>query len=117
MKFFMVFGSRLEMTAGQVHYGRPEDRPRALTWDNGPLGVFQAETAELACQAAAKKNGTAGTYFAIEGYPWGLEMNQVAGVKELGADDLFAQPRQLAAGEADPVRIRELERELQVGAE
>ncbi len=112
MKFFMVFASRRELAPGQVHYGNADQRPRALTWEAGAMGVFRAERAELACQAAARKNGSAGTYFAIEGFPWGLEMNHVDGVEELGVDDLFAQPRRLAPGQADPIRTRELEREL-----
>lgn len=49
-----------------------------------PCGVFRCETAELACQAAAKKVGQIGTYFAIEGTPWGIDMMAVDDVLELG---------------------------------
>lgn len=56
-----------------------------LSWPN-IVGVFKATTPEFACRAAAKRQGTVGTYFAVEGFPWGIEMEEVEGTEELGSE-------------------------------
>lgn len=45
-----------------------------LVWDDTPVGVFPAESPDRACQAAAAASGRMGTFFAVEGRPWGVEM-------------------------------------------
>lgn len=73
--FYIVFGS----------IRRPTDflGGKALDWSQPPIGVYQAETAEQACIAAAKDHGTMATYFAVPGTPWGLDMVE-APAKQLG---------------------------------
>lgn len=51
-----------------------------------PISIFRADRAEDACQAAAKKVGSMGTYFAIEGTPWGVDLIDTEGTTELGAE-------------------------------
>jgi hypothetical protein len=53
--------------------------------------IFRCETALQACQAAAKKTGGMGTYLAVEGFPWGIDMVGVDGVTELGDDEIPLQ--------------------------
>lgn len=65
--------------------------------------IFRADTAEQACQAAAKKMGSMGTYFAVEGTPWGVDLVDVEGVEELGAPE---------TEDAKERRIRALERSV-----
>jgi hypothetical protein len=97
---YMVFAAGRRYLPGHAAQA-PAMPPIGLVWDSSPIGVFSADSAERACQAAARKHGAAGTFFAIEGYPWGLEMVEVEGVTELG-------------NETDPqaVRIRDLERQV-----
>lgn len=64
--------------------------------------IFRAACAEDACRAAAKKMGAVGTYFAVEGTPWGVEMLDVEGVEELGAEPSETDEKER--------RIRALER-------
>ena len=83
--YYMVF-------AGQKHEGK-------LHW-SAPVGVFETDKAEEACQAAAKKVGWMGSYFAVEGFPWGIDLLETDAT-EFGADS-----------NVNPLenRIRELER-------
>jgi len=80
--------------------------PSHIEWGQ-IIGVFSADDGEAACKAAAVKRGSAGTYFAVEGYPWGLSMMDAGTASELGADDPL-----------DPLqtRIRDLERQLHIGS-
>ena len=79
--------------------GKRED---GLRWDNTPVGVFKAPDPESACKKAAHKAGSLGTYFAVEGYPWGVQMLEVDDVEELGGSEL----------EQAKARLRELERQV-----
>ena len=88
MPHYMIFNS-----------GRRQD---GLRWDNTPVGVFQADDAETACKAAAADCGQLGTFFAVEGYPWGVEMLAVEGVHKLGETEL----------ESARNRLREIERRV-----
>lgn len=85
-KWFMVFSAGRRQQPGTAYAGPSHMAPVTLVWDSAPLGVFRAPSADLACQAAARKGGHAGTFFALEGLPWGLEMTPVDGVTELGED-------------------------------
>lgn len=100
MRWFMVYAAERRLQPGVVHQGPAETRPLSLVWENGAVGVFQATDATRACHAAARKHGRAGTYFAVEGTPWGLEMQPVEDVAELGAGDLFERPA-LGAGDGE----------------
>lgn len=53
-----------------------------LDWE-GIVGVYVAENPEQACQQAAADSATFGTFFAIEGYAWGLEFVQTP-ARQLG---------------------------------
>lgn len=86
-----------------VFAAQRDRREDALVW-SGPVGVFEADKAEHACQAAAKKVGWMGSYFAIDGYPWGVELFE-AQATEFGADTELSKMDKLA------IRTRELERE------
>ena len=75
MPFYLVFGS----------IKRPVDflGGKALDWGQPPIGVYQADTAEQACMAAASDNGQMATYFAVEGTPWGVDLIDVP-ARQLG---------------------------------
>lgn len=64
--YYMVFGSKRRPVWGGESY---------LDWD-GIVGVYSAENPEDACKAAARDNESFGTYFAVPGYPWGVEMEK-----------------------------------------
>lgn len=77
MNAYMVFaGRKWENVLGKA----------GINWthENSILGVFHAPTAEDACKAAAIKAGFAGTFFAVEGTPWGIDMYE-SEVEEYGA--------------------------------
>lgn len=74
------------------HSGRRDD---GLRWNNDPVGAFKAANADEACKAAARKRGVLGTYFAVEGLPWGAEMLDTPDVEELGESEIQAARRQL----------------------
>lgn len=76
MKYFLVFGSKR----------RPANfvGGKKLDWGQPPVGVYQAETAEIACEAAAQDHGEIATYFAVEGYAWGIDMMERAPATQLG---------------------------------
>lgn len=65
MNYYMVFGStkRPLMQGGSY-----------LDWGQHPIGVYGGDTADDACKAAASDSGVFGTFFAIDGFVWGLEM-------------------------------------------
>lgn len=73
--FYIVFGS----------IKRPADffGGKALDWSQPPIGVYQAQTPEDACQAAARDHGQMATYFAVGGTPWGVDMIE-APAQQLG---------------------------------
>lgn len=96
MEHFMVFaGSRRNLPGYNAQGNQPV--PFGFVWEPEPVGVFRAGDPESACRAAAKKRGHVGTFFAIAGVPWGVEMNPVENVSELGWDEEPRAP-QLGAG-------------------
>lgn len=108
----MVFGAHRGQRPGTAVRGSVF--PVELVWDSGALGVFGVEDGPdaegRACRAAARKHGAAGTFFAVEGVPWGVEMMEAPGVSELGADDLTAgaatpAAELVAAADAPPVGL------------
>lgn len=48
-------------------------------------GVFAADKAEDACKAAAKKGQRFGSFLAVEGFPWGIDLFEVD-AEEFGVD-------------------------------
>lgn len=105
--YWIVFSRIRNENAGQSYGQYPGGAPQFF----GPIrptfsmsivpAIFRCDTAEQACQAAAKKIGGMGTYFAVEGTPWGVDLLDVEGVSELGDDELTDDKER---------RIRELER-------
>lgn len=77
MANFMVWGSVKRPTGFQGGY--------YLDWSGPPLGVFVAADEDGACKAAAKKNQQFGTFFAVEGMPWGLDLLETEAL-ELGEE-------------------------------
>lgn len=73
--FYLVFGS----TKRPVGFMGEQ----ALDWGQPPIGVYSAESAEEACQSAAKDNGTMATYAAVPCVPWGVDLYD-APAKQLG---------------------------------
>lgn len=71
------------------------------------VGVFEADKAEDACQAAAKKNGSMGNYFAVEGFPWGIDLTETDAV-EFGTGQPMSRLKQLEN------RSREMEKEADI---
>lgn len=77
MTFYMVWGS--------------DKRPAGfmggtfLDWSQPPLGVYAGETPEDACKAAAADRGSLSTFFAVEGFVWGLALMK-AEAKQLGKE-------------------------------
>lgn len=106
MPFYIVFAAGRRPIPGAVVMGNAAV-PTGLVWDNQPVGVFRADDAELACRAAARKQGTVGTFFAVDGFAWGVELTDVEGAEELGINT-----------PVDPLanRIRDLERQLDIGS-
>lgn len=66
MNYYMVFGSEKVQ-----NYINGETK---LHWSERPIGVYSGETAEEACKAAARDANGFGTFFAVEGFPWGVEL-------------------------------------------
>lgn len=83
--FYIVFAAR-SIQSQDPYHGAPQGVPE-LVWSN-PVGVFKADTATQACQAAAKKVGAFGNFFAVEGTPWGLDIYTDDGVQEFGKDEI-----------------------------
>ena len=79
MNYYLVFGS--------IKRPRGFMGGQFLDWSQPPVGVYKAETAEQACQAAAKDHGQMATYFAIEGYAWGIDMMEVPNTAQLGRSE------------------------------
>lgn len=102
----------------------PRGRER-ISW--GLAGIFKAENAESACQAAARKSQRMGTFFAIEGYPWGIDlMEQTA--SEFGIEDRVSEAErqgreleqkiaQLSRLQQLEIRSREMERDAGIGGD
>lgn len=116
MSFYLVFGS-IKRPIGFMG-------EKALDWGQPPIGVYNAPTPEVACQAAARDNGTMATYFAVEGTPWGVDLYE-APAKQLGRtegpnermsrilDRMEANDKLLAEltkGERDPKNLTREER-------
>jgi hypothetical protein len=73
--FYIVFGS----------IKRPADLMggKKLDWGQPPVGVYEADTPEQACQAAASDQGMMATYCAVECTPWGIDLMD-APARQLG---------------------------------
>lgn len=65
MPTYIVFSSERRPRGGGAYF---------LDWGQPPIGVFTADTPDLACQAAAKASGSVSTLFAVEGYAWGVAL-------------------------------------------
>ena len=107
MPYYIVFGANQQVPSGQAYGGPPTNAPHTLVWFNAPIGVFRTDTAERACMAAAKKSGAIGTFFAVDGTPWGVELMDVEGATELGGPPNIDDERDR--------RIHDLERQLDAG--
>ena len=111
MSYYIVFGAEHQLQPGRpilTNTGYADGPgPTMLVWYNAAIGLFKADNAEDACKAAAKKVGKVGTFFACEGYPWGVELMDIEGVSELGGPP--------SAEDARDRKIRDLERQLGVG--
>ena len=81
--------------------------PRALEWHI--VGVFETDSAEKACQAAAKKAERFGSFFAVEGFPWGIDLLETEAT-EFGAD-----PQPMSRLKQLENRSRETEKEAGIG--
>jgi hypothetical protein len=73
-----------EATHYMVFSGYRQNEDDGITWSAAPVGVFRAGDPEAACKAAARKHGRMGSYFALEGFAWGVDMLEVEDVEELG---------------------------------
>lgn len=51
-----------------------------LVWSSKPIGAYKADSATDACKAAAADVGAVGTFFAVEGVPWGVSMMKIDNV-------------------------------------
>lgn len=69
------------------------------------VGVFEAVSAEAACQAAAKKGGQVGSFFAVEGFPWGVELMDADAIEFGTGEQPLSRLKQLEN------RSREMERD------
>lgn len=102
MSFYIVFGS----------IKRPSDfmGGKRLDWGQPPIGVYEAATAGDACQAAASDAGSMATYFAVEGTPWGVDLNP-APARQLGS---VASPMERIADHLTSInRLEDQRRELE----
>jgi hypothetical protein len=117
--YYLVFAAQADTTqdpmpiqTGARSFEYRHHTTGRLQWLGSPVGVFKAETAEAACRAAAKRTGTMGTFFAVEGTPWGVSMIG-SDATELGVDFEESQ------SDLDRLerRTRELERSVGIGDE
>lgn len=99
MAYYLVFAAQAVTVQdpNPVHVGGRafEYQHRAtgeLAWSGTPVGVFVAEDPESACRSAAQKSGTMGTFFAIEGFPWGVSLMSQGGAHELGMQEPPRRP-------------------------
>lgn len=84
MSFFIVFGSKKRphgFTGGTY-----------LDWvSGGIIGVYEADTPDDACTQAAKDSNDVGTFFAVEGTPFGTELIPDTARKLGGGDSPLAR--------------------------
>lgn len=102
MRSYIVFGSvkRPQGFSGGSY----------LDWQEKPLGVYQADTGEEACQEAARDSNGMGTFIAVEGILWGVALME-SGAKQFGKsenvlDRIASHMDRMAANQE---HIRELE--------
>jgi hypothetical protein len=91
--------------AGYDQQGNPiysQAQPQ-VSWE--VAGVFEAETAEQACKAAAKKSQRFGSFFAVEGFPWGIDLI------ETDATEFGVEQQEISRLRQLEVRSREMERQ------
>ena len=82
--YYIVFARTVNQPVGG-YPGQPQGPVGAPSYNMTVVPtLFRAESPEKACQAAARKVGGMGTYFAVEGFPWGVDMMSVEGVSEVG---------------------------------
>lgn len=101
MAYYLVFGSVKRPLSNGGSY---------LDWNQPPIGVYEGESADDACKVAASDHGAMGTYFAVSGFPWGLEM-MTASASRFGSQGSPVErlERKLAEAEARGDRLRQLE--------
>lgn len=56
-----------------------------LDWSQPPLGVYAGDDPDEACKAAMVDHGTLNTFFAVEGFVWGIALMDQDKVNKLGA--------------------------------
>jgi len=59
-----------------VFYGRRGDRSIVWRAEENPIGVYQADSPEEACQKASLHRSVMGAFFAVEGKFWGVMPGQ-----------------------------------------
>lgn len=104
--FFMVFAAHTIENRSPLT-GAVQG-PDEIVWTN-PVGVFQASDAETACKKAAKKTKAMGNFFAVEGFAWGLALEDTGEVEEFGVDDIRVNKMER--------HTRELERSVGMSAD
>lgn len=67
MPHYLVFGSTKRPVFGGGSF---------LDWSNPPIGVYAADDPDEACKAAAQDAGVMGTFIAVPGNVWGVELHE-----------------------------------------
>lgn len=84
---YLVFSHRQVRGAVQNWSGRRQITPDMIEVNS--IGVFNADTPEEACKAAATHTRSLGTFLAVEVVVWGVDMLQ-SNAKLLGEGELTA---------------------------
>ena len=74
--YYLIFASQQS-----AHRDVKTDR-HELQWY--AFGVYEADTADAACKAAASDSRQLGTFCAVECHPWGVDMLDTGNAKRLG---------------------------------
>lgn len=101
--YYLVFGNHPQSSPVWNESTQSSTMQTTNRWE--PVDVYEADTAEQACQAAARDNGHMGDYFGVEGFPWGVHLLDTGGARKFGATD------ELTAMQKLQNRTRELERQ------
>lgn len=96
MKYYMVYAMTKHVDPVKM------DGSTVNIWT--PTGVYGALSAEAACQAAARATQRVGNFFAVEGFPWGVELLEPDAVEFAGGEATKLQQLE--------IRSRELEKDV-----
>lgn len=85
---YYLVHSHQQIRGAILNYGGERQQVTPDMVEVKAIGVFEADTPNAACKAAAMHTRSLGTFVAVECFPWGVDMLDIGSAKMLGEGQL-----------------------------